>query len=172
MAKSKAAKAGAAAAAVKESQYLRRVIDDEDLRDNIVEAYASLRDAYDRLSNGKHPASALLDDKKLQKDLRSAAESLREAKHGIKGEKQRSGGFGKLLLVTIVGAGLALALSEGLRKKVLDALFGAEEEFEYTSVTTPSTAAGGGAPGESASASTSTSTGTGTGATGTDTGAT
>jgi hypothetical protein len=34
-----------------------------------------------------------------------------------------------------VGGGLALALSEGLRKKVLDALFGAEEEFEYTSST-------------------------------------
>ena len=26
-------------------------------------------------------------------------------------------------------------MSEGLRKKVLDALFGAEEEFEYTSTT-------------------------------------
>jgi hypothetical protein len=147
MAKSKAAKAGAAAAAVKESQYLRRVIDDEDLRDNIVEAYASLRDAYDRLSDGKHPASALLDDKRLQKDLRRAGESLRDAKHGLQGQRKRPG-FGKFILVAIVGAALALALSEDLRKKVLDALFGAEEEFEYTSVTTPSTApAGGGGAG-------------------------
>ena len=39
------------------------------------------------------------------------------------------------------GLNLALALSEGLRKKVLDALFGAEEEFEYTSTTTPAPAA-------------------------------
>jgi hypothetical protein len=31
-----------------------------------------------------------------------------------------------------------VALSEDLRKKVLDALFGAEEEFEYSSTTTPS----------------------------------
>ena len=30
-----------------------------------------------------------------------------------------------------------LALSEGLRKKVLDAMFGSEEEFEYTATTTP-----------------------------------
>ena len=37
----------------------------------------------------------------------------------------------------IVGAIAALALSEGLRKKLLDALFGAEEEFDYTSTTTP-----------------------------------
>ena len=30
---------------------------------------------------------------------------------------------------------LALVLSEGLRKALLDRLFGAEEEFEYTSTT-------------------------------------
>ena len=60
--------------------------------------------------------------------------------------KKKKGGLGRKLLILAVGAGLALALSEGLRKKVLDALFGAEEEFEYTSTTTPS-AAGTGAPG-------------------------
>ena len=142
MAKSKAAKAGAAAAAVKESQYIQRVIEDEDLRDNIVEAYASLRDAYERFSNGKSPAKALLDDKKLQKDLRKASDNLREARHGLAGDTKKGGGFGKLVLVAIVGGALALALSEGLRKKVLDALFGAEEEFEYTSVTTPPASSG------------------------------
>jgi hypothetical protein len=31
-------------------------------------------------------------------------------------------------------------VSEDLRKKVLDALFGAEEEFEYSATTAPSTA--------------------------------
>ena len=57
--------------------------------------------------------------------------------------KQKSGGgFGRLLLVGIVGGAAALALSEGLRKKVLDALFGAEEEFEYTSTTSSPTPAG------------------------------
>ena len=150
MGKSKAAKAGAAAAAVKESQYIHRVVEDEDLRDNIVQAYASLRDAYDRLSNGKHPAKALLDDKKLQKDLKKATDNLREARHGLQGKKS-GGGFGRFLLLTVVGGGLALALSEGLRKKVLDALFGAEEEFEYTSVTTPP--ATGGAESSSSTAS-------------------
>jgi hypothetical protein len=153
MAKSKAAKAGAAAAAVKESQYIQRVIEDEDLRDNIAQAYASLRHAYDRVSNGKHPAKALLDDKKLQKDLRQAAENLRDAKAGITGEKKSGGGFGRVLLLAIVGGALALALSEGLRKKVLDALFGAEEEFEYTSVTTPPATSGGATESSSATSS-------------------
>ena len=35
---------------------------------------------------------------------------------------------------------MAIALSEGLRNKVLDMLFGAEEEFDYTSTTTPAPA--------------------------------
>ena len=43
-------------------------------------------------------------------------------------------------MIGVVGAGLALAVSEDLRKKVLDALFGAEEEFEYSATTAPSTA--------------------------------
>ena len=32
----------------------------------------------------------------------------------------------------MVGAAVALAVSEKLRSKVLDTLFGAEEEFQYT----------------------------------------
>jgi hypothetical protein len=52
-------------------------------------------------------------------------------------KRSRKGGIGRLLLVAIVGGVIALAASEGLRNKVLDALFGAEEEFDYSSNTTP-----------------------------------
>ena len=145
-AKKKAAKAQKAALQARYNPYVQRVVDDEDLRSDIVQAYESSRDAFSRLSNGKSPSKQLFDDKKLQKDLKQAAESFRDAAVALREapKKQKSGGgFGKVLLVGIVGAGLALALSEGLRKKVLDALFGAEEEFEYTSTTTspPSPAA-------------------------------
>jgi flagellar biosynthesis/type III secretory pathway protein FliH len=144
-AKKKAAKAQRAALQARYNPYVQRVVDDEDLRSDIVQAFESSRDAFGRLSNGKSPSKALFDDKKLQKDLKQAAESIRDATVALREapKKQRSGGFGKLLLVGIVGTGIALALSEGLRKKVLDALFGAEEEFEYTSTTStpPSPAA-------------------------------
>jgi hypothetical protein len=47
------------------------------------------------------------------------------------------GGLGRLLFLLLVAAILALALSEDLRAKVLDLLFGAEEEFDYSSTTMP-----------------------------------
>ena len=136
-AKKKAAKAQRAAVKARYNPYVQRVVDDEDLRQNIVQAYESSRDAITRLSNGKSPSKQIFDDKKLQKNLKEAAESFRDASIALREapKKQRSGSFGRILLLGLVGGGLALALSEGLRKKVLDALFGAEEEFEYTSNT-------------------------------------
>ena len=141
--KKKAAKAGAGAVAAgkaaRSNPYVQQIVDDDQLRDNLRTAYASARKAYERMSNGKGPAKALMDDKKTKKELKEAASSLREAADSLRGAKakKKKGRRGKLLLL-IVGAGLALALSEGLRKKVLDALFGAEEEFEYTSTTSSS----------------------------------
>jgi hypothetical protein len=77
-----------------------------------------------------------IDDKKVHKDLKSAAENLRDASNRLRG-KERKRRWGRLIVIGLAGATLALVLSEGLRKAVLDKLFGAEEEFEYTSTTTP-----------------------------------
>jgi hypothetical protein len=138
-AKSKAAKAGSAALAVKSSPYVQRLVQDEDLRDNLKTAFDSARVAFDRLQNGKTPAKVILDDKKFQKELHNASEALRDAtqalREGPKKRKKRRGR--KLLLLIVVTAGVALAVSESLRNKVLDLLFGAEEEFDYTSTTAP-----------------------------------
>jgi hypothetical protein len=139
MAKSKAAKAGAAAAAARNNPYLQRLAEDEDLRENIRTAYDSAKTAYARLNNGKGPAKVVIDDKKFQKNVKQAANALRDAGEALReGPKRRRGGLGRKLLVLMVAGGLAIALSEGLRKAVLDTLFGKEEEFEYTSTTTPS----------------------------------
>jgi hypothetical protein len=137
MAKSstKAQQAWEAGRSAGSNPYVRRLMEDEDLRDNLRDAYEALRHAYSRVSNGKGPsAKSLMDDKKVHKDLKTAAESLREASDQIRGKRKRHP-FAKLLLVGIVAAGLALVLNEDLRKAVLDKLFGAEEEFEYTSTT-------------------------------------
>jgi hypothetical protein len=143
--KSKAAKATAGTAVAGASPYVQRLIQDEDLRENLRTAYESGRSAYGRLNNGKAPAKALMDDKKLHRELQTAADALRDAsdalREGPAKKKKRKGGIGKLLLVGIVGGGLALAVSSDLRNKVLDLLFGAEEEFDYTSTTAPSSPA-------------------------------
>ena len=108
-AKKKAAKAGAAAVAVKNSPYVQRVIDDEDLRQNLWQAYESARDAASRLSNGKSPTKAIFDDKKLQKDLKNAAESFRDASVALReAPKQRKGL--EFLWVEAVGEVFAAAL--------------------------------------------------------------
>ena len=146
--KTKAAKAGAGAAVAGATPYVQRLMQDEDLRENLRTAYDSGRTAYGRLSNGKAPAKALMDDKKLQKELRRTADALRDASDALRDgpKKKRKGGLGRLLMLTIVGGGLALAVSGDLRNKVLDMLFGAEEEFDYTSTTTPPASSGASAP--------------------------
>jgi hypothetical protein len=68
-AKKQAAKAQKAAVKARYNPYVQRLVDDEDLRQNIVEAYESSRHAFGRLNNGKSPTKAIFDDKKLQKDL-------------------------------------------------------------------------------------------------------
>jgi hypothetical protein len=144
MANKKVQKAGKAAQSARSNPYVTRLVEDEDLRQNIVQAFESARDAYSRLSNGKSPAKQVFEDKKLQKHIQKSAGSVRDASVALyeapKGRKAGGGGgLGRVLLLGIVGGAVALAVSEGLRKKVLDALFGAEEEFEYTSTTSSST---------------------------------
>jgi hypothetical protein len=150
-AKKKAAKAGAGAVAagkaVRSNQYIQRVMEDPELRANLVSAFDSARKAYTRAANGKSPVKAVTEDKKVQRELKEASRSLKSAADSLRGQKKKKRGKGRLLLVAIVGASLALALSEGLRKKVLDALFGAEEEFEYTASTTPEPSASEGSSG-------------------------
>ncbi|HZO36187.1 MAG TPA: hypothetical protein VFB41_04855 [Solirubrobacteraceae bacterium] len=131
---SKAAKDAAAAAA----PYVRRVMSDEELRDNVRVAIDSAREAFARLQSGKGPAKVVLDDKKFKKSVQEAATALKDASDSLRDapkQRKRGGGlFGKLLLV-LIAAGIALAVNEDLRNKVLDALFGKEEEFDYSAPT-------------------------------------
>lgn len=137
MSKTKAARAGDIYETARENPYVQRLIEDEELRDSIKDAFDAAKNAYGRATgNGKGTVKAVTSDKKVQKDLRKAAESMQEASERIRSKpKKRKGGLGRLLLLAVVGGVIALAVSEGARKAVLDALFGAEEEFEYTSTT-------------------------------------
>ena len=119
----------------KATPYIQRIIQDAKLRQNVRTAYDSSRSAYARLSNGKGPTKALLEDKKLQRDLQQAAEALRDATTALTEppkKKRKARGLLRTVMIGALAFGLALAASEQLRTKVLDAIFGKEEEFEYT----------------------------------------
>src|SRR3712207_342454 len=91
--KKKAAKAGAGAVsagkAVRSNPYVQRIVEDDELRENLRTAYESARKAYTRMANGKGPAKAIMDDKKTQKELKEAASSLREAADTLRGAKKK-----------------------------------------------------------------------------------
>jgi hypothetical protein len=136
MSKTKAARASDIYETARENPYVQRLIEDDDLRHSLHDAFEAARGAYGRATgNGKGPVKALTNDKKVQKDLRSAAENLRDAAERLRKPAKRKSRLGRLVLLAIVGTIIALVVSEDARKTVLDALFGAEEEFEYTSTT-------------------------------------
>jgi hypothetical protein len=120
----------------RQNPYVQRLIEDDELRDSLRSAFEAARGAYGRATgNGKGPVKAVTTDRKVQRDLREAAESLREASEQLRAPRRRrkGGRLGRLIMLAVIGGVIALVVSEEARKAVLDALFGAEEEFEYTS---------------------------------------
>ncbi|MCD6726553.1 MAG: hypothetical protein LT070_04870 [Solirubrobacteraceae bacterium] len=117
--------------------YVKKVVQDQAIRDNARVAYDSAREAIDRVKGSDSPLSAIFDDRKLQAELAAAGKSLAEARGRLVEQGRRKRHWGRRVLLVVVGAGAALALSERLRNKALDLLFGAEEEFDYVSTTAP-----------------------------------
>ena len=144
-AKDRLSKAEEAARAARSNQYLQRLIEDEQLRGSLLSAYEAARGAYARMSNGKPAGRALLEDDKLHKQLGQAVNALRDAGSSLREtpsrRRRRGKGLIRMIALVSLGGALAMVASEGLRSKVLDLLFGAEEEFDYSSSTTPSSAA-------------------------------
>lgn len=136
MSKTKATQAADIYSTARENPYVQRLIEDEELRDSLKKAFEAAKGAYGRATSNGSTVKAVTSDKKVQRDLKVAAENLRDASEAIRAPKKRKKSrLGRIILLGLVGAAVALILSEDARKTVLDALFGAEEEFEYTSTT-------------------------------------
>src|SRR5579875_396490 len=141
----KAVQAIEGSAALNEVQTIvRRLVEDEELREGLGQAIESSRRVYDRVSATKKPAK-LLEDKKLQEDAIDAFDAIRSvtialtgvgksipSPKALKKQRKKGGGFGKLVVLLGLGGAAAVAASDDLRSKVLDTLFGAEEEFQYS----------------------------------------
>lgn len=138
----------------KSNPYVQQILSDPKLRKNVQTAIASSKKAYGRVSNGNMPARALLEDKKLHSEVGRALGASRDAAITLTraGRKRTRRGrkATRRIVIVVVGSGAALAASEKLRSRVLDVLFGKEEEFQYTppansSATEPTTTVGGAA---------------------------
>ena len=81
-AKDRISKATEAARTAQRNRYLQRLVSDEELRGTLMQAYGAARNAYGRMANGKPPSKAILEDRKLQRELKEAANALRG--HGIR----------------------------------------------------------------------------------------
>jgi len=115
--------------------YVQRLLDDPKLRKNVRQALDASRSAYGRVNNGSLRAQTLLEDRKLHSDLARALGAARDATITLTyAQRRRRRGltFGRVVVLVGIGSGIAMAGSETLRSKVLDLLFGAEEEFQYT----------------------------------------
>jgi uncharacterized protein YcfJ len=134
MSKTTAARATDIYETARENPYVQRLIEDDDLRNSLRDAFEAARGAFERASD-KGTVKAVTSDKKVQKEIRTATENLRDASERLRAPRKKKSKLGRLILLAVVGAIVALAVSEDARKTVLDTLFGAEEEFEYTSTT-------------------------------------
>ena len=71
---------------------MQRFVEDPELRENVRAAFEHARKAYKRMQNGKGPAQALVEDKKLQKELRTHPDSLQQATEQLRGKRRRHRG--------------------------------------------------------------------------------
>ena len=89
MAKSKAKRAKSAVGTVTDNDYVKRLIEDEDLRDSVRDAFESARDAYERLSSNGSLIDTAGNDELLIERIRDGRGKGEERRYLIKKEEKR-----------------------------------------------------------------------------------
>jgi hypothetical protein len=122
-------------AATNARPYFERVLNDQELRTNVRNAYASAHAIYDELIGNRGVSGAakrVATDKDIQDELRSAITELRTAAERVRGKKERKKGHSGLLLL---GIGLAVVFNPftgpPIRKWISERVLGETDGFTY-----------------------------------------
>ncbi len=121
--------------------YVERALKDEELRDNVRDAFEAAREVYNELigNRGVVPLAArVATDEDVQKNLKSAVEDLRKAADRIQGKEDHGTRNGMLLLAGItLGILFNPVTGPGTRKWISDRIFGGSDDFTYQGNSSP-----------------------------------
>jgi hypothetical protein len=117
--------------------YVKRALQDEEVRENVKSAIAAAREIYDELIGGRRPsavAARVATDKEIQDNLRSAIEDLKKAANKVQGKSEHKSRNAVLLLTGIVlGILFNPATGSQTRRWLSDTIMGEGEGDASTS---------------------------------------
>jgi hypothetical protein len=115
--------------------YVRRAVSDDEVRDNLKDAFYAAKDIYEELFGGRSRialAQRVATDAEIHENLKKIQDDLRKAVDRVQGKHDHTGrNFFLLLTGVVIGVLFNPFSGPQTRKWLKDKVFGAEPEFSY-----------------------------------------